>query len=161
MNVMLHNMALACKCTDIAPHPVHNDILKLGRAQYNNNEWYQSGPVCLLGVCWNAVCVCVHVCVHVWCHTVSRWTRGGKTASYPTTWSLAIASWLKKHRTILWWTPNPHFPEHKRHPVQAYQTISTCTKPRLCTTCYSTCFYNVCQLITKQCIIVCSIAYHF
>ena len=63
MNVMLHNMALACKCTDIAPHPVHNDILKLGRAQYNNNEWYQSGPVCLLGVCWNAVCVCVHVCV--------------------------------------------------------------------------------------------------
>ena len=37
---------------------MHDNIHKQGRAQYKNNEWYQYGAVCLMGVCWNA-CLCV------------------------------------------------------------------------------------------------------
>ena len=37
---------------------MHNNIHKKGRARYNNSEWYQCGPVCLMRVCCNA-CLCM------------------------------------------------------------------------------------------------------
>ena len=37
---------------------MHDNIHQQGRAQYKNNECYQCGAVCLMGVCWNA-CLCL------------------------------------------------------------------------------------------------------
>ena len=56
-------------------------------------------------------CVFVRVCGY----TIPLCTRG-KTASYPTTWSLPIAPWLKWRCAVLWCTAGLDSPKHLGKP---------------------------------------------
>ena len=109
MNVMLRNMALPCIEPNITP--IQCTIIFTRRVEHGTTT--VNGTNVVQSAWWE--CAAMRVCACVVPHCILLRTRG-KPASYPTTWSLSMASWSRLRCAVLLCTAGPDSPKHLEKP---------------------------------------------
>ena len=109
MNVMLRNMALPCIEQNITP--IQCTIIFTRRAEHGTTT--VNGTNVVQSALWE--CAAMRVCACVVPHFILLRTRG-KPASYPTTWSLSMASWSRLRCAVLLCTAGLDSSKHSEKP---------------------------------------------